>query len=117
VDDLQVPRARYQQVADHLREAILAGQYRPGDALPSQPELARRHGLNQTSINRAIAQLRHEGLVRVERGKGAYVQDIPAVGATFGERVAELRRRRGQSQKNLAAEVGRSESWGVAGRA
>jgi transcriptional regulator with XRE-family HTH domain len=32
-------------------------------------------------------------------------------GATLGERVAELRRRLGLSQRDLAAEVGRSESW------
>jgi len=32
-------------------------------------------------------------------------------GVTLGERVAELRRRRGLSQKDLAAELGRSESW------
>ena len=30
---------------------------------------------------------------------------------TLGERVAELRRRRGLSQRELAVEVGRSESW------
>jgi transcriptional regulator with XRE-family HTH domain len=30
---------------------------------------------------------------------------------TLGERVAELRRRRGMSQRGLATEVGRSESW------
>jgi transcriptional regulator with XRE-family HTH domain len=34
-----------------------------------------------------------------------------ASGATLGERVAELRRRLGLSQKDLATEVGRSESW------
>lgn len=32
-------------------------------------------------------------------------------GLTLGQRVAELRRRRGLSQKDLAIEVGRSESW------
>lgn len=47
--------------------------------LPSQPELARRYGLNQTSINRAIAVLRAEGVVRVEHGRGAFVQDVPTV--------------------------------------
>ena len=75
--DLQAPRARYRQVADQLRDAILRGEYAPGDPLPSQPELARQYGLNQTSINRAIALLRHDGLVRVEQGKGAYVQALP----------------------------------------
>lgn len=76
---LQAPRARYRQVADELRKAVKRGDYPPGSALPSQPDLARQYGLNQTSINRAIALLRAEGLVRVEHGRGAFVQEIPTV--------------------------------------
>lgn len=76
-EDLHAPQARYRQVAARLREAIQRGEYAPGQALPSQPELARRFGLNQTSINRAIALLGHEGLVRVEQGRGAFVQERP----------------------------------------
>jgi GntR family transcriptional regulator len=76
---LEPPRSRYQQVADDLRAAIKRGDHPPGSALPSQPELARRYGLNQTSINRAIAVLRAEGLVRVEHGRGAFVQEVPTV--------------------------------------
>lgn len=76
---LEPPRARYQQVADDLREAITRGDLSPGDMLPSQPELARRYGLNQTSINRAIAVLRGEGYVRVEHGRGAFVQEVLTV--------------------------------------
>jgi len=66
---LQAPHARYRQVADALRNAIKRGDYPPGSALPSQPDLARQYNLNQTSINRAIALLRAEGLVRVEHGR------------------------------------------------
>jgi GntR family transcriptional regulator len=76
---LEPPRSRYQQVADDLRAAIKRGDHPPGSALPSQPDLARRYGLNQTSINRAIAVLRAEGLVRVEHGRGAFVQEVPTV--------------------------------------
>lgn len=76
---IEVPRARYRQVADLLRAAIQRGDYEPGQALPSQPELARQYGLNQTTINRAIAVLRNEGLVRVEQGRGAFVQELPTV--------------------------------------
>jgi GntR family transcriptional regulator len=79
VRTLQAPRARYRQVADELRKAIKRGDYPPGSALPSQPDLARQYGLNQTSINRAIALLRADGLVRVEHGRGAFVQEIPTV--------------------------------------
>lgn len=70
------------QVADALRNAIKRGEYPPGSALPSQPDLARQYNLNQTSINRAIALLRAEGLVRVEHGRGAFVQEIPTVKRT-----------------------------------
>lgn len=76
---LETPRARYQQVADELREAIKRGEHPPGSMLPSQPELAKKYNLNQTSINRAIAVLRSEGLVRIERGRGAFVLEIPTV--------------------------------------
>ena len=76
---VQPPRARYRQVADALRGEIKRGAFAPGSALPSQPELARQYGLNQTSINRAISILRAEGLVRVEHGRGAFVQEIPTV--------------------------------------
>jgi GntR family transcriptional regulator len=79
---LQAPHARYRQVADALRNAIKRGDYPPGSALPSQPDLARQYNLNQTSINRAIALLRAEGLVRVEHGRGAFVQEIPTVKRT-----------------------------------
>lgn len=75
---LERPRARYRQVADELREAIVRGDIRPGHALPSQPELARRYGLNQTSINRAIALLEAEGYIRTEHGRGSFVLEAPA---------------------------------------
>ncbi|WP_026412616.1 GntR family transcriptional regulator [Actinomadura oligospora] len=76
---IQRPRSRYAQVADDLREAIKRGTYGPGAALPSQPELARKYGLTQTSINRAIGLLETEGLIRTERGIGSFVLDIPTV--------------------------------------
>lgn len=79
---IQAPRARYLQVADDLREAIRRGTYEPGTLLPSQPELARKYGLNQTSINRAIRALEADGLVRTEHGRGSFVQDIPTVKRT-----------------------------------
>ncbi|MFI7038053.1 GntR family transcriptional regulator [Microbispora rosea] len=79
---LERPRARYRQVADDLRGAIGRGEYGPGSMLPSQPELARRYGLNQTSISRAIGLLEAEGLIWTEHGRGSFVLDIPTVKRT-----------------------------------
>jgi GntR family transcriptional regulator len=74
---LEEPRAKYQQVADRLRDAIKSGEYPPGSALPSQTVLAKTYGLHQTMIGRAVAVLESEGLVRTEQGRPTYVQEIP----------------------------------------
>jgi len=68
------PTSRYQQVADQLREAIVAGEYPPGQALPSESVLAERYGLNRTTINKAVRLLAAQGLVTVEHGRGAFVR-------------------------------------------
>ena len=71
------PRPRYAQVADVLRGEIHDGQWPPGEKLPSQPDLAKRFRLSQTSIGRAMEVLRNEGLIRSEFGGGSYVLDRP----------------------------------------
>lgn len=79
---LQKPKARYRQVADDLREAIARGTYAPGEALPSQPQLARKYGLTQTSIGKAIGLLEAEGIIHTQSGIGSFVLDIPTVKRT-----------------------------------
>lgn len=76
---LEAPRARYKQVAELLREEIRRGVYPPGETLPSQPELARRYDLNQSSISRAMAMLQAEGWIRTEHGRGSVVLELPTV--------------------------------------
>ncbi|MFC3997504.1 GntR family transcriptional regulator [Nocardiopsis sediminis] len=77
--DLEQPRARYKQVAEMLRDAIKTGEYPVGTTLPSQPELARTYGLNQSSISRAMAMLQAEGWIRTEHGRGSVVLEVPRV--------------------------------------
>ncbi|HEU0086751.1 MAG TPA: GntR family transcriptional regulator [Pseudonocardiaceae bacterium] len=68
------PVSRYQQVADRLRQAIIAGEYQPGQPLPSESALAEQYDLNRTTINKAVRLLAVEGLVTVEHGRGAFVR-------------------------------------------
>lgn len=79
MSSLEAPKARYKQVAELLRDAIKRGEYPAGTTLPSQPELAREYDLNQSSISRAMAMLRAEGLIRTEHGKGSVVLEVPTV--------------------------------------
>ncbi|ETK36092.1 GntR family transcriptional regulator [Microbispora sp. ATCC PTA-5024] len=75
---IEDPRPRYQQVADLLAAEIRDGRWPQGAKLPSQPELARRFGLSQTSIARAMEVLKATGLIRSEFGGGSYVLEAPA---------------------------------------
>ena len=79
ISGLEPPRARYKQVAEALREAIKRGDHPPGSTLPSQPDLARTYGLNQSSISRAMAMLQAEGWIRTEHGRGSVVLEVPTV--------------------------------------
>jgi GntR family transcriptional regulator len=67
------PRPHYQQVADDLRAAIRRGDYKPGETIPSEPELEESYGLSRATIRQAIGVLRGEGLIAVEPGRGTFV--------------------------------------------
>jgi GntR family transcriptional regulator len=76
---LEKSRADHRQVADLMRTAIEQGEYAPGERLPSEPELAAKYGVQRPTINRAMLLLRGEGLVKVDRGRGSYVTQIPVI--------------------------------------
>ena len=76
---LEKQRPDYRQIADLLRAAIEAGEYARGSRLPAETELAERYGVARPTVNNAVSILRAEGLVRVERGRGTIVREIPDI--------------------------------------
>ena len=60
----------YEEVADQLREAILSGQYRPGNRLPTERDLMTSFGVSRAVVRQATMNLEHEGLVEVQVGSG-----------------------------------------------
>jgi GntR family transcriptional regulator len=74
---METPRARYQQIADALREAIREGVYAPGDRLPSHPQLSEDYGVSRTLAKQATDILVAEGLARAEQGRGVVVLAAP----------------------------------------
>ncbi len=66
--------AKYQQVADRLRGAIQSGELRPGEALPTEKQLAERYGVSRPTIRAALGLLRTEGLIDARQGSGAFVR-------------------------------------------
>jgi DNA-binding FadR family transcriptional regulator len=67
-----------EQVADAIREAILTGGYQPGDALPSERELAARFQVNRSSVREALHRLEAWQLVEVRQGGATLVRDALA---------------------------------------
>ncbi|MQA17031.1 MAG: GntR family transcriptional regulator [Pseudonocardiaceae bacterium] len=72
--DITPPQARYEQVADRLRQMITDGELRPGDPLPSETYLSEQFNLSRPTINKAVRVLVTEGLVLVEHGRGSFVK-------------------------------------------
>lgn len=73
----------YVQAADALRARILAGEFRPGDKLPSVRKLSDELGVNPATVVAAYRILTSEGVAEAKAGSGAYVPDglaLPASG-------------------------------------
>lgn len=63
------------QIVQSLEKAIADQLYKPGVRLPSESELAARFGVNRHTIRRAVGEMEKHGLVRVEQGRGIFLQD------------------------------------------
>ncbi|MGI4813473.1 MAG: phosphonate metabolism transcriptional regulator PhnF [Janthinobacterium lividum] len=66
--------AVWRQIGESLAEDIRSRRYPPGEQLPTEPELAARYGVNRHTVRRAIGELEQHGVVRVEQGRGTFVQ-------------------------------------------
>ena len=63
----------YTQVRDQIVIGIAAGLLLPDEPLPSVRRLAADIGINVHTVNKAYAQLRDEGYIRMDRRSGAEV--------------------------------------------
>lgn len=64
----------YLKFADELRAEILSGQLAEGERLPALTQLAAQYGVPKGVAERAVAQLRSEGLVVARQGSGTFVR-------------------------------------------
>ncbi|MDY7030092.1 MAG: GntR family transcriptional regulator, partial [Spirochaetota bacterium] len=68
-------RTEYQKVSDALRDAILRGDFSPGERLP-QRKLADQFGTTTITVREALRTLCSEGLVEIEPKWGATVVEL-----------------------------------------
>ncbi len=78
----------YLRLRGTIAAAILRGEFRTGDQLPSVRALAAEHGANPLTVAKAYQSFQDDGYVEVRRGVGMFV--LP--GAAERLRVTERRR-------------------------
>jgi GntR family transcriptional regulator len=63
----------YQQIKALLTRSLQSGEWRPGEAIPSEVELALRFKVSQGTVRKAIDELATENLLVRRQGKGTFV--------------------------------------------
>ncbi|MGQ9725001.1 MAG: GntR family transcriptional regulator, partial [Tepidimonas sp.] len=93
----------YQQIKALILQSLQAGEWKPGDLIPSEVELAARFKVSQGTVRKAIDELAADNLLVRRQGKGTFV-------ATHAEQRIQYRFLR------LQPDVGTVDSVGPATR-
>jgi GntR family transcriptional regulator len=67
------PIPLHHQVFRDLKSALDAGEWRPGDRMPTERELATRYGCSLITVRHALGELVREGRIERTRGRGTFV--------------------------------------------
>lgn len=73
----------YNQLVNILRGKIMAGEYRPGDRLPSEAELCSQYQVSTITARRAIKILVEQDIAETRQGHGTYLKPLNISNATF----------------------------------
>ena len=67
----------YLQIAQQVRQALVAGVLRPGDQLPTVKEVVTKLAINPNTVFKGYRELEREGLVEGRPGAGTFVLRRP----------------------------------------
>ena len=63
----------YQQIKALITQSLEAGEWKPGDMIPSEIDLAARYKVSQGTVRKAVDELASENLLVRRQGKGTFV--------------------------------------------
>jgi DNA-binding GntR family transcriptional regulator len=93
----------YAQLVRILLGQIAAGEFRPGDRLPSEAQLCESYGVSPMTVRRVINILADRGVVIAEQGRGTFVRPLALSTATFDlGGLQQFFRNEGQSRVELS---------------
>lgn len=87
--NLDDSRSIWPQLKEQIMRAIVAGEYKAGDAFPTVRDLAQDAGVNRNTMQRAMAELETDGLLVTNRTAGRRVTEDEALILQIKERLAQ----------------------------
>jgi GntR family transcriptional regulator len=81
----------YRQLVEQVKRRIAAGQWVPGDEMPSVRELAQALAVNPMTVSKAFSQLEAQGVLERRRGLSMVVAAHPVPSTRVSDRAELLR--------------------------
>ncbi|QUI32713.1 GntR family transcriptional regulator [Streptomyces alfalfae] len=82
---------KYEEIAESLRARIAAGEFSPGDTIPSGRDLAERWDVSRATAIKAVDVLRNDGVVVAKQGTGFVVTETPVARPAGARRAGSAR--------------------------
>ncbi|MEH0739942.1 FCD domain-containing protein [Vibrio cholerae] len=89
---ISTPKRLYQEIGLALHERIRSGEFKVGDRLPPERDIAEEMNVSRSVVREAIIMLEIQGLVEVRKGSGVYVLNDSAVSTLGGPEEASSRK-------------------------
>lgn len=93
----------YEQVKDGIRQAIMSGELKAHDLMPSVRQLSADLNVSMITTKRAYADLEQEGLIYTVTGKGTFVklEDLSMIHEKQIDEALEIFRKQAEELKKL----------------
>ncbi|MEW2548037.1 GntR family transcriptional regulator [Streptomyces sp. NPDC047002] len=82
---------KYEEIAESLRARVAAGEFEPGDVVPSGRDLAEQWSVSRATVIKAMDVLRNDGVVEARQGTGFVVTQTPVARPAGGRRAGSSR--------------------------
>ncbi|MET7780391.1 GntR family transcriptional regulator [Streptomyces mirabilis] len=82
----------YQRIAQDVKDQVRLGRLKSNDKLRSTRELAEHYGVAPGTVQRALAELRADGLIYSHQGRGSFIREsaIDAVADPTAQAITRL---------------------------
>ena len=68
------PLTLQEKIYTEISNQIKSGKYKPGDKIPSEPQLVKIYNVSRVTVRKAIEQLVNDNILIKKHGKGTFVK-------------------------------------------